>query len=109
MLFSSYFHGFHLPSLQTNSRVVVGLLSPPGTGGVHQSRLTSQHPFAPHTASKVGIGPKVGFVHEEDLGPTLLGLLSDLAVLEDESFPLFILGFQEAFLGRFSTKPNRWR
>ena len=30
---------------------------------------------------------------------TLLGLLSDLAVLEDEGFPFFILGFQEAFLG----------
>ena len=41
----------------------------------------------------------MGFVHEEDFGPTILGLLSDLAVLEDESFPLFILGFQEAFLG----------
>ena len=46
-----------------------------------------------------GIGPKVGFIHEEDLGSTLLGLLSDLAVLEDEGFPFFILGFQEAFLG----------
>ena len=101
---SSYLHGFHLPSLQTNSRVVVGLLSPPGTGGVHQSRLTSQHPFAPHTASKVGIGPKMGFVHEEDFGPYPFGLLSDLAVLEAESFPLFILSFQEAFFGPLQHK-----
>ena len=54
-----------------------------------------EYPFA----SQVGIGPKVGFVYEEDFGPTLLGLLSDLAVLEDEGFPFFILGFQEAFLG----------
>ena len=41
----------------------------------------------------------MGFVYEEDFGPTLLGLLSDLAVLEDEGFPRFTLGFQEAFLG----------
>jgi len=60
-------------------------------------RLSLEYPFPSHTASKVGIGPKVGFVHEEDLGSTILGLLSDLAVLEDEGFPLFILGFQEAF------------
>ena len=56
-------------------------------------------PLSTHFASQVGIGPKVGFIHEEDLGSTLLGLLSDLAVLEDEGFPFFILGFQEAFLG----------
>ena len=71
------------------------LLSPPGTGGVHQRCLSLEYPFA----SQVGIGPKVGFIHEEDLGSTLLGLLSDLAVLEDEGFSRFILGFQEAFLG----------
>ena len=54
--------------------------------------------------SKVSIGPKVGFVHEEDFGPYPFGLLSDLAVLEDESFPLFILSFQEAFLGPLQHK-----
>ena len=58
-----------------------------------------QADLATPIAPQVGIGPKVGFVHEEDLGPTLLGLLSDLAVLEHESFPLFILGFQEVFFG----------
>ena len=83
------------PVSRANSRVVAGLLSPPGTGGVHQRCLSLEYPFA----SQVGIGPKVGFIHEEDLGSTLLGLLSDLAVLEDEGFPFFILGFQEAFLG----------
>ena len=93
-----------LPSLQANSRVVAGLLSPPRTGRVHQRRLSLEYPFPP----QIGIGPKVGFVYEEDFGPTLLGLLSDLAVLEDEGFPRFILGFQGRFLGRFSTKPNRW-
>ena len=45
---SSYFHGFHLPSLQTNSRVVAGLLSPPETGGVHQRRLSLEYPFPPY-------------------------------------------------------------
>ena len=51
----------NLPSLQTNSRVVAGLLSPPGTGGVHQRCLSLEYPFA----SQVGIGSKVGFIHEE--------------------------------------------
>ena len=95
MLFPAISMASTSPSLQTNSRVVAGLLSPPGTGGVHQRCLSLEYPFA----SQVGIGPKVGFIHEEDLGSTLLGLLSDLAVLEDEGFPFFILGFQEAFLG----------
>ena len=64
---------------------------PTGDWWSHQRCLSLEYPFA----SQVGIGPKVGFIHEEDLGSTLLGLLSDLAVLEDEGFPFFILGFQE--------------
>ena len=97
---SSYFHGFHLPTLQTNSRVVAGLLSPPWTGGVHQRWLSLEHSFPP----QVSIGPKVGFVHEEDFGPYPFGLLSDLAVLDNKGFPLFILSFQEAFLGPLQHK-----
>ena len=62
-------------TLQTNSRVVAGLLSPPWTGGVHQRWLSLEHPFPP----QVSIGPKVGFVQEEDFGPYPFGLLSDLA------------------------------
>ena len=53
------------------------------------------HPRRRAAFLPLSIGPKVGVY----LGPTLLGLLSDLAVLEDEGFPRFILGFQEAFLG----------
>ena len=83
------------PASRQTPGVVAGLLSPPRTGRVHQRRLSLEYPFPP----QIGFGPKVGFVYEEDFGPTLLGLLSDLAVLEDEGFPRFILGFQEAFLG----------
>ena len=60
---------------------------PPGTGGVHQRCLSLEYPFA----SQVGVGPKVGFILEEDLGSTLLGLLSDLAVLEDEAQPMEVV------------------
>ena len=95
MLFPAISMASTSPVSRANSRVVAGLLSPPGTGGVHQRRLSLEYPFPP----QIGIGPKVGFVYEEDFGSTLLGLLSDLAVLEDEGFPFFILGFQEAFLG----------
>ena len=98
MLLPGYFHGFHLPrapdKLPSSSRPslpTVGLVR------VHQRRLSLER--KPISSSSIGIGPKVGFVYEEDFGATLLGLLSDLAVLEDEGFPRFILGFQEAFLG----------
>ena len=73
--------------------------SPANSRGSRPSLPTGDESTSAASPLGLGIGPKVGFVHEEDLGSTLLGLLSDLAVLEDEGFPFFILGFQEAFLG----------
>jgi len=62
---SGQFHYFHLPSLQADRRVVAGLLTPPGTGRVHQGWLASLDQLA----RQVGIGSAMGLILKEELGP----------------------------------------
>ena len=78
-----------LPSSSRPSLPNRGLVESTSAG----SPLSTHFPLRSASARKWASSTK------KILAPRLLGLLSDLAVLEDEGFPRFILGFQEAFLG----------
>ena len=104
VLVSSYLHGFHLPSLQTNSRVVVGLLSPPGTGGAHQSRLTSGNTHLPLRSASAR---KWASSTKKILAPLSWASSRIWLYWRTKAFRSSSLAFRRRFLGRFSTKPNR--
>jgi len=59
-------HYFHLTSFQGDCRVVAGLLTPSGTGRVHQCWLTFEHSPRP---VGVGVGTEMGLIFKEDLRP----------------------------------------
>src|SRR3954447_6257746 len=88
-------HRFDLAGLQTDGRVVAGLLAVARAGRVDQGRLALQDPFS----AQIDIGVEVGLVGEEDLRPGRRRRGPQERILAHELRPTHRVGLQQPFLG----------
>ena len=70
--------------------------------GVHQRRLTLQHPLPP----QFRVRPEVGLVSKEYPGSSPLGLLPQDGVLRHEGLPLGLISLEQPLLGTLEGKPQ---
>ena len=96
------FHPLYLPALQAHRRVVAGPFPVPGTGGLNQRRFTPKHQLAP----QFGVGPEVGLVGRECLGPGPLGLIPQCSVFRHKGLTLGLISLDQARLGTLEGKPQ---
>ena len=90
-----HFHPLHFAGLQAHRRVVAGHLAVLGAGGVHQCRLSSQHPLAP----QLGVGPEVGLVDKEYLRVSASRQGPKGGILRHEVLTLGLTCFDQPLLG----------
>ena len=93
-------HELHFPRFQANARVVGRFFAQPGTRRVDQRWLAAQDPLG----SQISIGPKVGFIHEEDLGSVDLRFDTQRSVISNKGLPLHRIGLDQSLLGPLGHK-----
>ena len=96
------FQPFHLARRQAHRCIVAGLLPLPRAIGVHQRRLTLQHPLAP----QFRVRPEGGRISKEYSGFSPLGLLPTGGLLRHEGLPLGLIPLDQTLLGALEGKPQ---